>query len=80
MAGKTTDPGMVEEARKYFKTKCFSTEQVRNLSALFLTPSGKFEFFSTAFPHVTDKDQFRSLQDEFRDEVYINRFKTLVRE
>ncbi|HEY2720405.1 MAG TPA: hypothetical protein VGI82_01685, partial [Chitinophagaceae bacterium] len=33
MAGKTNDDGMLGEARKYFLSKCFTTEQIGNLSS-----------------------------------------------
>jgi len=78
MANKMTDEGMVDEAKKYFRTKCFSTEQIRNLSTLFLTTAGKFQFFDAAYLHVTDKDQFTSLGNEIKDDYYSKRFKTLT--
>jgi hypothetical protein len=45
MAGQNNDDAMITEAKKTFKTKCFSTTQVRNLSALFLTDESKYKFF-----------------------------------
>jgi hypothetical protein len=78
MAAKISDEGMVEEARKYFRNRCFTTEQIRNLSGLFLTSAGKYQFFDAAWMHVTDRDQFASLQSEIKDDYYVKRFKTLV--
>jgi len=78
MANKMTDEGMVDEAIKYFRTKCFSTEQIRNLSTLFLTSAGKYQFFDAAYLHVTDKDQFSSLGNEIKDDYYSKRFKILT--
>ena len=46
---------MVDEAKKYFKTKCFTTEQVRNLGSLFLSSAGKYLFYDAAYFHVTDR-------------------------
>ena len=80
MAAKETDEGMVEEAKKFFRTKCFTTEQIKNLSALFLTSSGKYQFFDAAYLHVTDQDRFPSLESEIKDEYYFKRFKALVGE
>lgn len=80
MAAKTSDEAMVGEAKKYFKGKCFSTEQVRNLSSLFLTSAGKYQFFDAAYLHVTDQDQFRSLGSEIHDDYYQKRFKALISE
>lgn len=78
MAGKQTDEGMVDEAKKVFKSKCFSTEQIRNLSALFLTSAGKYQFFDAAYLHATDQENFSSLQSEIRDEYYLKRFKAMT--
>lgn len=80
MAFENTDEAMVEEAKKYFKKKCFSTEQVRNLSVLFLTSAGKYLFFDAAYLHVTDQELFASLASEIRDEYYLKRFKALIGE
>jgi uncharacterized protein DUF4476 len=78
MAEKTNDDGMLEEARKYFKEKCFTTEQIKNLSSLFLSNASKYNFFELAHNSVTDKENFSSLQSELKDEYYVSRFKTLV--
>jgi hypothetical protein len=80
MAAEETDEGMVDEAKKYFRNKCFSTEQIKNLSALFLTSAGKYQFFDAAYFHVTDQDQFPDLQSEIRDDYYLRRFKALIGE
>jgi hypothetical protein len=55
MATKEKDEAMIREAKKYFRKACFSTEQIRNLSGLFLTASGKFQFFDAAYPYVSDQ-------------------------
>jgi hypothetical protein len=80
MAGKQTDEGMVDEAKKVFKNKCFSTEQIRNLSALFLTSAGKYQFFDAAYLHVSDKENFSLLQSEIKDDYYLKRFKAMLGE
>ena len=58
MAAETNDDGMVNEAKKYFKTKCFTVSQVKNLSALFLNDAGKYKFFDTAYTYVADIENF----------------------
>jgi hypothetical protein len=78
MAAEETDEAMVKAAVKYFSKKCFSTEQIKNLSALFLTPAGKYDFFTAAYAFTSDKDVFSSLQSELRDEYYTGLFKDLV--
>jgi hypothetical protein len=79
MAAETTDDNMITEARKYFKTKCFTTAQLKNLGTLFLNDAGKYKFFDAAYTYVSDADQFSSLQSELKDEYYINRFKAMLK-
>jgi nuclear transport factor 2 (NTF2) superfamily protein len=45
MAGVESNEEMISEAGKYFKKKCFTTLQIKNLSALFLDEEGKYKFF-----------------------------------
>jgi len=78
MASKTNDDAMIEEARKYFRSKCFTTDQIRNLSSMFLSNAGKYHFFNAAHEYVADKENFSSLQSELKDEYYSNRFKAMV--
>jgi Domain of unknown function (DUF4476) len=79
MAGVKSDDAMVDEAKKVFKTKCFSTLQIKNLSALFLNDGGKYKFFDAAYTHVNDPDNFSSLSAEMKDDYYLNRFKAMLR-
>lgn len=79
MAAETTDDNMIAEAKKIFKTKCFSTLQVRNLGALFLNDAGKYGFFDAAYPYVSDSGNFPALESELKDSYYINRFKAMLR-
>jgi len=80
MASKNTDEDMVNEAKKQFKARCFTTQQVKGLSSLFLTSAGKYQFFDAAYLHVSDREQFGSLESEIRDDYYLKRFKALVGE
>jgi hypothetical protein len=78
MAAETDDDDMVDEARKYFKMKCFTTQQIRNLGALFLDDLGKYKFFDMAYIFVADAENFPSLQSELKGEYYITRFKSML--
>lgn len=80
MAGENTDEDMIGEAKKFFKSKCFTTEQIKNLSALFLTSAGKYQFFDAAYLHVSDQENFPSLESEIKDDYYLKRFKALIGE
>ncbi len=79
MAAVESDDEMLDEAKKYFKTKCFATVQIKNLGALFLTDAGKYKFFDLAYNYVSDADKFPSLQSELKEEYYINRFKAMLK-
>ena len=79
MAGETGDYDMIDEARKVFKTKCFSVVQVKNLSSLFLTDIGKYMFFDAFYMFVSDPENYPTLQAELKDPYYINRFQAMLR-
>jgi hypothetical protein len=79
MAAETDDDDMVDEARKYFRTTCFTTLQVKNLGFLFLDDLGKYKFFDVAYLFVSDIENFHQLEAELKNEYYINRFRTMLK-
>ena len=79
MAAETSDDDMIAVAKKAFKTKCFSTEQVSNLSVLFLKDEGRYNFFDAAYPRVFDSHNFSGLVSKLTEEYYISRFKAMIR-
>ena len=78
MAGESKVEAMLSIARKFFKSKCYTTEQVKNLSALFLNDEGKYQFFDLAYHHVSDSSSFSTLQNQLTDAYYLSRFKAMV--
>lgn len=78
MAAEKDNDAMVFAAKKIFKTKCFSTEQIRNLSYLFLSDAGRYMFFDAAYPYTSDIDKYPTLISQLKDEYYINRFKAMI--
>lgn len=70
---------MIETAKKVFKTRCFTTEQIKNLGALFLKDSGKYSFYDAAYPFVSDSYNYKQLVSQLTDPYYINRFKVMIR-
>ncbi|MEP7374918.1 MAG: hypothetical protein ABI675_16090 [Chitinophagaceae bacterium] len=78
MASQKTDEQMINECKKIFRSKCFTTEQVKNLGNLFLNEAGKFQFYETAYPFNSDQINFASLQTELKDAYFIHRFKKMV--
>lgn len=79
MAAAENDDEMILLAKKYFRQKCFSTLQIKNLSVLFLSDQGKYSFFDAAYNYVSDPGSFISLQSELKDEYYANRFRAMLR-
>lgn len=78
MAEESGYDKMILVAKKYFKSKCYSTDQIKNLSYIFLTNDAKYQFFEAAYPFVSDSGQFPMLENQFTDSYYSNRFKAMV--
>jgi hypothetical protein len=71
------DEERITVARKTFKSKCFSTRQVRTLSEVFTSDAAKFRFFEAAWPFAAD-EHFHELSDLLADPVYNSKFKTMT--
>lgn len=78
MSAQKSDEEMVQVAKKQFKHKCFSTEQIKNLSLLFLNDEGKYHFFDASYPFTHNSNEFKSLESQLNDPYYINRFRSMV--
>lgn len=78
MAAEGDMDNMLKVANKYFKAKCYSTEQIKDLSFLFLSDEGKYKFFDEAYAFTSDSDQYQILQSQFTDKYYLNRFKAMI--
>ena len=79
MVSQKSEKDMTEAAKKFFKQKCYTVAQVKNLGAIFLTDAGKYAFLENAYPFVLDSHNFSSLESMFTDTFYVNQFKSLVR-
>ena len=79
MASEDNDAGMIDVAKKFFKSRCFTTDQVKNLSVLFLKNEGKYNFFDVAYPFVSDEYNFSTLETQLSEGYFINRFKAMLR-
>ncbi len=78
MAAASSDDGMVSAATKIFKSTCFTVDQIKNLSLLFLNDAGKYKFFDAAYPRISDTQNFASLQSQLTDAYYVTRFKAMI--
>ncbi len=79
MAAVEDEEEMVTIANKVFKTKCFTTSQVKNLCVLFLKDAGKYKFFDLAYQYASDSHNFYTLENQLSDPYYISRFKAMVK-
>lgn len=79
MVATDGDDAMLAAAKKIFKTKCFTTEQLRNLGTLFLNDAGRYNFFDAAYLAVSDRENFGGLESELKDAYYVSRFKAMLR-
>lgn len=78
MAAAEGDDEMIGQAKKYFKQKCFTAAQLKNLSALFLNDEARYNFFDAAYKYTSDKTAFAGLESELKDTYYINRFRAII--
>lgn len=79
MAAAENPDEMIVVAKKIFKTECFTTEQLKNLSVLFLNDSGKYSFFDAAYPFVSDSQNYTLLEGQLTETYYINRFRVMIK-
>ncbi len=79
MAAAAHPEDMIMVSKKAFKTKCFTTEQLKNLSVLFLNDSGKYSFFDAAYPFVSDSQNYKQLENQLAETYYIKRFRVMVK-
>jgi hypothetical protein len=78
LAGKDVDD-KIGIARKVFKTKCFSSVQIKGLTELFTTDEEKYKFLDAAYPFVVDTENFKELSYILTDPYYLKRFRAMVR-
>jgi hypothetical protein len=79
MAAENNEDDMVAVARKAFRSRCYSTENIKNLSVLFLNDAGRYKFFDAAYPFVYDSGNFSGLQQQLTDPYFITRFQAMIR-
>lgn len=73
----TKEDDRILAARKVFKTRCFTTRQIRALGEVFTTDAAKFRFFEAAYPFCSD-DKFRELSSLLADPVYSSKFRVMT--
>lgn len=67
-------------ARKFFRLKCYSTNQIKALSEVFSTDEGRYKLFDTAYPFVSDYGNYPQLSTLLTSQYYINRFSAMIKQ
>lgn len=76
---ENSEDDMIELAKKQFFKKCFTTEQIRSLSGLFLKDATRFQFLKAAYPSIYDIDQASTLEKQLTDTYYISLFQSMLK-
>ena len=79
MAASTNDDAMIQVAKRSFKIKCFSVEQIKNLGVLFLSEAARYKFFETAKASISDIENYPSLEAQFSLPSMIEKFRASVK-
>jgi hypothetical protein len=79
MAAETNEDKMINEALKVSNTKCFTTLQVKHLSALFPKDQGKYKLFSALYSFVYDYIDYPVLEKELTDTAYVTKLQSILR-
>ena len=77
MTQEDTEEKMLATAQKVFTSKCFSTEQVKNLAVLILKDDNRLIFLQITYEHLSDIQNFSSLVSLLSDEKNISKFKEI---
>lgn len=79
MASRTDDEGIFHIAQKFLKDDiCYSSEQVKSLTYLFVSDEYRYRFLEQAYPHVYDTVHFPDLVKTLSTGYYQGRFNALV--
>ena len=78
MAAESDEKEMLKAANRVFFKTCFTSEQIKNLSVLFIDEEERYKFFVAAFPHVSDSHNYDALEDQLTENYYKARFKAMV--
>ena len=73
-----TEQKMMVAVKQLLSERCYSTIQIRELSTVFLTDQGKYDFLLEAWPSLSDKENMLSLSTVFTNKEMADRFKELL--
>ncbi|RYY66097.1 MAG: hypothetical protein EOO12_05200 [Chitinophagaceae bacterium] len=73
MAAAEDEGDMVSVARKEFRKRCYSVAELKLLGTLFLTDLGRYNFYESAWGHVSDQHNFPELELGLKDAYLADR-------
>jgi hypothetical protein len=79
LANEGENEARLELAKKAFKAKCYTTEQIKGLSSIFTSDQSRYAFYDMAYPFVYDVTNYQLLENQFTDTYYRNRFRAMLR-
>lgn len=78
MIARNNDNDMIAIVDKYIDGKCLTTKQVKTLGGLFLSDAGRYALFHDTYSHVSDKQNFPSLESQLLDSYFKKRFQKII--
>lgn len=78
MIAKNNDNDMIAIVDKYIKDKCLTTRQIKHLGGLFLSDAGRYALYQDTYSHVSDKENFPSLENQLLDSYFKKRFQQIL--
>ena len=79
MVGLKDEDDMISLALKDFKQKCYTSDQVKTISFVFVREEGRYKLLDAAYPYVYDPDNYVVLESLLNEPYFIYRFKALIR-
>ena len=80
LAALNSEEDMLVIAQKKFEEKCYSVNQIKNLSVLFLDEKNKFSFFELAKPATSDNANFYKLINQLTQPDLLEKFAALIQQ
>ena len=78
IAAKNIDDKLAA-ARRYYRTRCFTVQQIKALTELFPTDETKYRFLDLSYAFTSDSGNYFQLEEVINEEYYKNRFKAMIR-
>lgn len=78
MIGRDNDTDMISTALDALGNSCIDTDKIKTLSGLFITDTGRLNFFNAIYKNVSDKQNFASLEDQIYDKGKKQQFRSQI--